>query len=191
MRSALKDSVASALCAGSHSLHMLHDTGGNEAFGNIELFNIHAEIVICVCDGRIKKLKNGLASDLVGIFEYCGCLSNVFASDKVENDLDLAGSHTELLEISLCYLLFHYIFSFRLLAVRCLGTAVSLKVSGGSELAESVSYHIFYYIYRNVLSAVMNGDGVSYEFGEYYGSTGPSLENSLLALLVHFANSLI
>ena len=43
---------------------------------------------------------------------------------------------------------------------------MSLKGSCGRKLTELVAYHIFSYIYRNVLTAVVNGECMSYELRE-------------------------
>ncbi len=48
---------------------------------------------------------------------------------------------------------------------------MALKGSRGSELSESVAYHILAYKYGDVLSAVMNGDSVTYHFRENCGSS--------------------
>ena len=63
--------------------------------------------------------------------------------------------------------------------VGCLGTCVSLKGSCKRELAKLVAYHILGYVYRNVLSSVVNRDGVSYKLREYCRCTGPSLDDLL------------
>ncbi len=61
--------------------------------------------------------------------------------------------------------------------------------TGRSEFAQLVTYHILGDIYRNMLSAVMNSKCVTYKFREDCRASGPSLQNSLLALFVHFLNS--
>lgn len=49
-----------------------------------------------------------------------------------------------------------------------------------SELAESVTDHILDDVHRNMLAAVVNGDRVTNEFGEYDRSTRPGLDDLLL-----------
>ena len=58
------------------------------------------------------------------------------------------------------------------------------------ELAELVPDHIFRDVYRNMLSAVVNSNGMTDKFRENSGCTRPGLENLLLASSVHFFNAL-
>ena len=67
---------------------------------------------------------------------------------------------------------------------------MTLERTGRSKLTKLVSYHVFSDIYRNVLLAVMNSDGMTDKFREYGGRTGPCLQNLLLVLLVHRANTI-
>ena len=60
-----------------------------------------------------------------------------------------------------------------LVGVGRFGTGVALKRSGGSELAELVSDHVFRNVYRHVFSAVMNGNGMTHKLRENRGSSRP------------------
>ena len=62
--------------------------------------------------------------------------------------------------------------------------------SGGSKLAELVSDHVLGDVHGNVTTAVVDCDGVSYKGREDSSGTAPGLENLLLALLIHFVDSL-
>ena len=62
--------------------------------------------------------------------------------------------------------------------------------TSGGEFAESVTDHIFGDIYRNVLSAVVDSDGVTDEIGEDRRSTGPGAKHLLAASGIQFLNSL-
>ena len=66
---------------------------------------------------------------------------------------------------------------------------MALKGSGGSELAQLMTDHILGYIYRYMLSAVMDSDRMTYKLRKDGGCTRPALENSLLAGFVHRLNS--
>ena len=65
---------------------------------------------------------------------------------------------------------------------------MTLEGTGQGELAQLMADHFFGDIHRNVLSTVMDGDGVTNKFRIYRGGSGPSLQNLLLLLLVHGAN---
>ena len=66
---------------------------------------------------------------------------------------------------------------------------MTLEGTGGCKLAELVTDHILSDVNRNVLLAVVNGDGVTHEIREDRGGTGPGLKNLLLVLLVHSADA--
>ena len=68
---------------------------------------------------------------------------------------------------------------------------MALISSGGSELTQLMTYHVLNYIYRDVLSAVVNGNGVTDEIREDGRGARPGLQNSLFALFIHFTNALI
>ena len=113
MRSPLQYPECPALSAGTDSLHILEDAGSDEAFRDIKLIHIHAEVVICICNGGFEKLFDILANELVGVFEYCGSNRNILASDEVEHYLNLARCNAKLFEICSGFLVFHSLFSFQ------------------------------------------------------------------------------
>ena len=123
---------------------------------------------------------------LGGVLESCECDFNRLVSDEVENDADLSRRNADLSEFSSS---FHY-FSSLLLACG-LASNVTLEGSGGSELTELVADHILGNIYRNMLSAIVNCECVTYEVREYCRGTAPCLENLLLSCFVHCQNSLV
>ena len=62
---------------------------------------------------------------------------------------------------------------------------MALEGTGKSEFTKLVTYHVLGNIYRNVLSAIVNCDGVTDKLREYRRGTRPGLENLLLILFVH------
>ena len=78
-----------------------------------------------------------------------------------------------------------------LLAVSGLAAGVAAEVPGGNELAQLVADHILGDIDGNVLSAIMDSDGVTNEGGEDGGSSGPGLQNLLLTGLVQLLDALV
>ena len=68
---------------------------------------------------------------------------------------------------------------------------MALERTGKRELAELVPDHIFRDVYRNMLSTVMNGDGMTDKLRENSRCARPGLKNLLLALLIHGNDSVI
>ena len=62
---------------------------------------------------------------------------------------------------------------------------MTFEGTGKCEFAKFVSYHILGNIYRNMLSSVVNCDGVTNEFREDSGGTGPGLKHLFLILFIH------
>ena len=67
---------------------------------------------------------------------------------------------------------------------------MSSERSGGSELSESVSYHIFCNIYGYVLTAVVHRDRVSYHLRKDRRRSGPGLYDFFVIGRVHVVDSL-
>ena len=61
---------------------------------------------------------------------------------------------------------------------------MALKGSGRGKLAELVADHVLGDVDRDVLSPVVDGDGVTNEGGEDGGGSGPGLQNLLFTGLV-------
>ena len=68
---------------------------------------------------------------------------------------------------------------------------MTLEKTCRSELAQSVADHILDDVHRDMLAAVMDGDSVTNEFGEYDRSTGPGLYDLLLVFGIHGANTVV
>ena len=62
--------------------------------------------------------------------------------------------------------------------------------AGGGELAQLVANHILGDIDRDMLAAVVHGEGVADKIGEDGGGAAPGLEDPLLAGLVHLLHPL-
>ena len=58
--------------------------------------------------------------------------------------------------------------------------------TGGGEFAQLVTYHILGDVHGDMLLSVMYGNGVTDHIGEDGGRPGPSLDDGLLAGVVHF-----
>ena len=181
MRGSLQNSVSSSLSSRADSLE--HRTRANVALGNIEVVSVHVEVVLCVCDRALEELLEIFARRLRGVLQDCHCEVNGLVSDEVQNDLNLAGRNSGILQNCFC---FHLILSFLLAAG--LGTGVTLEGAGRGELAELVTDHIFCHVNRNVLAAVMDGDCVTDEIREDHGSAAPCLDDLLFAVLIHCLN---
>ena len=69
MRGSLEHAERSALRTGTNSLHVLKDAGGNEAFCNVEVFYVHAKVMIGICNSGLEKLFDVFANQLVGVLE--------------------------------------------------------------------------------------------------------------------------
>src|SRR6478735_2886509 len=63
--------------------------------------------------------------------------------------------------------------------------AMPAVVAGGAELTEAMSDHVLGHVDRDVLLAVVHGDGVADERREDHRRTGPGLDDLLLVALVH------
>jgi hypothetical protein len=71
-----------------------------------------------------------------------------------------------------------------------LAASVATEGTGGSELAQLVTDHVFGDVHGNMTATVMDSDSVANERGENGGGTGPSLNDLLVASLIHFFDSL-
>ena len=65
---------------------------------------------------------------------------------------------------------------------------MTFECAGRSKFAEFMTDHIFGYINGNVLSSVVNGESMTYEFRENSRCTRPSLNYSFFAFCVHILN---
>src|SRR5688572_17945170 len=63
--------------------------------------------------------------------------------------------------------------------------AVAAVVAGWAELTKAMADHVLGHVDRNVLLAVVDGDGMADERREDDGRTGPGLDDLLLVALVH------
>src|SRR3954463_497285 len=61
--------------------------------------------------------------------------------------------------------------------------------AGGRELAEPMADHVLGHVDRDVLPAVVDGDGVADEVGEDDRRAGPGLDDPLLVALVHLLDA--
>src|SRR5699024_8034347 len=104
----------------------------------------------------------------------------------VANQLHLTGRHPDVLYMCKC---FH--FSTSLLGIGGLAAGVAPEGAGGNELTQLVAYHILSDINRHMLPAVVDSDGMTDKGGEDGGSSGPGLQDLLLACLVQLLNALI
>ena len=100
MRGSLENSERSTLCTGAHSLHVFKNAGSHKAFSNVELFYIHAEVVISICNSGLEELFDVLADQLVSILEDRHCFRNILTSDEIEHYLNFSRGDPELSEIS-------------------------------------------------------------------------------------------
>ena len=62
------------------------------------------------------------------------------------------------------------------------------KCSGGRELTQLMADHVLGHIDRYMLSSVVNSKGMTYEFREDCGTSGPGFDNLLVALSVQGFN---
>src|SRR5664279_4932169 len=62
---------------------------------------------------------------------------------------------------------------------------VAAERAGWGELTETVADHVLGHVDRDVLLAVVDGDGMPDEIGEYDRRTRPGLDDLLLVALVH------
>ena len=67
---------------------------------------------------------------------------------------------------------------------------MAAKLTRGSELAKLMAYHVFGYVYRYELIAVMHCDGMTNKVGRNHTSASPCLYHGLLATFVHSKNLL-
>ena len=73
------------------------------------------------------------------------------------------------------------------LAVTCMTT----EGTSGSELTESVTYHILCNVNRNEILSVMNGNRMTHEIGGNDGCACPSLDDRALAAFIHCENLIL
>ena len=65
---------------------------------------------------------------------------------------------------------------------------MALEGSGRGKLAELMADHVLGHIDRYMLSSVVNSKGMTYEFREDCGTSGPGFDNLLVALSVQGFN---
>lgn len=63
--------------------------------------------------------------------------------------------------------------------------SVPSKGAGGGEFPQFMPHHILTDIYRNMLSAIMNRNGMAHHLGENCGTAGPGLYHLFFPFLIH------
>jgi len=67
---------------------------------------------------------------------------------------------------------------------------MTTEQTGGGKLTQSMTYHVVGYVNRDMASAVMYGDGMTYHLGEDCAGAAPSANHFFVAGVIHFLNLL-
>ena len=178
---ALQDAVAAALCTRHHALQ--RRAGADVALGDVEVVLVHIEVVFRICGCRLHQLQKGLTSGLRGVLQDCQRFVQGLVTDQIHNDGHLTRTNAGITKNCPS---FHVVFLPLLLRI----TSVALEGTGGNELTQLVANHVLSHIHRHMLAAVVDGKGVTNEFGEDRGGAAPGLDDLLLAGSVHRFNVL-
>lgn len=116
---------------------------------------------LCIGNGTVEELEHGLRGCLRSLQKVRSCSLDVLAADQICNDLDLAGEIRKNFRYA-----FASIVISSYLRIGGLAAGVTTERSGGNELTQLMTDHVLSHIDGNVLAAVMDCDGVTYEGGK-------------------------
>ena len=166
----LVDAGAAALGAGGETtqrgsllhVNLRHDEG----------VDVGTVVVFGVGDGALERLLDDDRSTLLREGEDGESLVHGLAANEVSNQTALLSREADTTDDSS---------SFHLLTHLLVTGRVALERASVRKFAELVADHVFIDVHRHVLTAVVNGDGQTDEFGKNRRTARPGLERTLVA----------
>ena len=161
------DAVATAFGAGGETLERgaLLDVDGF----HLQLVDVGAVVVFSVGDGGLENLLDDARSFFLREGQDVQRLIHFFTANQIGDQAAFIDRQTDAPEDCTC------LHGLSLFLLDFFVRRVTLECPGQCEFAQFVANHLVGHINRNVLLAVVNGDGQTDEIGQNHGATRPCL----------------